>query len=139
MLFNRVEANSVIHHSGDEMLIILSIIIIVLLFMYVKFKYFTLRGPIPGIPPQFLLGNLIQINFTSDKSYGEIFSTLRKRFGDIYQIWLGYARFIVVNNVGDIQHIFTNRNIYDQGDLFAEKSTSFLPDALISIKGYYDS
>ncbi len=120
------------------MLFILSFVIAVLLFVYIKLKYYTLKGPIPGIPPQFLIGNLIQTGFVRGVSYAEIYIALRKRFGDIYQIWFGNVRFIVVCKVGDLQHIFTNRNIYDQGDLFTEKASLIAPDALISTKGYHD-
>jgi hypothetical protein len=120
------------------MLFILSFVIAVLLFVYIKLKYYTLKGPIPGIPPQFLIGNLIQTGFVRGVSYAEIYIALRKRFGDIYQIWFGNVRFIVVCKVGDLQHIFTNRNIYDQGDIFTEKASVIAPDALISLKGYYD-
>jgi hypothetical protein len=117
------------------MFVILSFIIIILLLLYVKIKYFTLRGPIPGLPPQFLVGNLIQTGFTRGTSYFEIYSSLRKRFGDVYQIWLGHVRFVVVCNIKDIQHIFTNRNIYDQGVLFIEKLSLIVPDAIIAAKG----
>lgn len=117
------------------MLVYLSFLITVLLLIYIKLKYFTLRGPIPGIPPQFLFGNLIQTGFIRGVSYPEIYTILRKRFGDIYQIWFGHVRFIVVNKLGDIQHIFTNRNIYDQGDLFTEQLSIIAPDSLISTKG----
>jgi hypothetical protein len=121
------------------MFFILSFITVVLLLLYVKFKYFTLRGPIPGLSPQFLVGNVIQTGFTRGASYTEIYCSLRNRFGDVYQIWFGHVRFIVVCDIKDIQHVFTNRNIYDQGALFTEKGSLIFPDALISTQGYYDS
>jgi hypothetical protein len=126
-----------LHGLRDKMFLILSLIIVVLLLVYIKLKYFTLRGPIPGLPPQLLFGNLIQTGFTRGVSYFEIFSSLRKRFGHVYQIWLGHVRFIVVCDVKDIQHIFTNRNIYDQGPVFIEKVAVILPGALMAAKGYY--
>lgn len=124
-------------NSGDEMFVFLAAVIIVLLFIYIKLKYFTLRGPIPGIPPQFLVGNFIQTGFIRGVSYAEIYKTLRERFGDTYQLWFGPTRFIAVNNTEDIHHIFTNRNIYDQGNLFVEKLSVIAPDSLITIKGEY--
>ncbi len=121
------------------MFFILSFIIILLLFLYAKFKYFTLRGPIPGISPQFLVGNLVQTGFIRGAPYVDILSALRKRFGDVFQIWLGPIRSIVVCNVEDIQYILTHRNIYDQGQLFLEKASMMVPEALICATGHYDN
>jgi hypothetical protein len=109
---------------------------IVLLFFYIKIKYFTRRGPIPGSSPYFLLGNLFE--------FGQSFSGLavprtlmrfRKRFGDIFQFWLGPTHVIVVGNINDVQHIFNNRHIYDQGDLFVQQVSVLFPDGLIGLKG----
>ena len=110
---------------------------VVLLFFYLKLKYFTLRGPIPGIPPQFFLGNLIQIGITRGASRLDVFKDLKKRFGDHFQLWFGSSRYIVVSKIADVQHIFTHRNIYDQGDIFCEQFSIMFPDSLICIKGYY--
>lgn len=121
------------------MFVFLILFIIVLLLIYIKLKYFTLRGPIPGIPPQFLLGNLFQTGFIRGISYAEIYKKLRERFGDICQLWLGPSRFILVSNIVDVQYIFSNRNIYDQGDLFVEKLSNIVPDSLITIKGIYQN
>ena len=119
------------------MLLISILIFVVLLFCYVKFKYFTLRGPIPGIPPQFLVGNVIQMGMLRRDALVDIYRNLQKRFGDCYQVWFGPMRCIVVHNVTDVQHIFTNRNIYDQADIFCERFSTLFPDGLICLKGYY--
>ncbi|UJR27840.1 hypothetical protein I4U23_009106 [Adineta vaga] len=117
------------------MLFILSLIIIVLFLIYLKLKYFTLYGPIPGIPPQFLLGNLNQLGFLNGSAYHEMYATLKKRFGHTFQVWFGHMRFIVVTKLGDIQHIFANRNIYEQGTLFTEQLSVIVPASLIAIIG----
>ncbi len=121
----------------NKMLFILIIAFVVLLFFYFKYKYFTLRGPIPGIPPHFLLGNLIQIGLLRGDPLPDIYKNLKNRFGDYYQLWFGSWRFIVVSNITDVQHIFTHRNIYDQGDVFCQQFSVIFPDGLICIKGYY--
>jgi hypothetical protein len=100
-------------------------------------KYFTLRGPIPGIPPHFLFGNLIQIGVFNDVPFPDIYKNLKNRFGEYYQLWFGPWRVIAVSNVTDVQHIFTHRNIYDQGDIFCQQFSVMFPDSLICIKGYY--
>ncbi|CAF1063589.1 unnamed protein product [Adineta steineri] len=52
---------------------------------YLKLKYFTLHGPLPGMPPQFLLGNLAQSGLLFDKaSLPEAHIAFKQRYGDIY-------------------------------------------------------
>lgn len=118
------------------MLLILICGVIALLILYYKIKYFTLRGPVPGLSPQFFFGNVIQSGMLlQGKSLAEIFTTFKQRYGDIFQFWFGATRYIVVGNISDVQHIFTHRNIYDQGDFFAEQFSTLFPNALVTLKG----
>ncbi len=104
--------------------------------LYAKLKYFTLRGPIPGISPHFLVGNLLQSGLLlRNASIPLTFEKLKNRFGDIFQFWLGPSRLIVLSGLDDIQHVFTNRHIYDQGDLFVHKFGLLFPDGLICTRG----
>ncbi len=105
-------------------------------FLYAKLKYFTLRGPIPGISPHFLVGNLLQSGLLlRNASIPLTFEKLKNRFGDIFQFWLGPSRLIVLSGLDDIKHVFTNRHIYDQGDLFVHKFGLLFPDGLICTRG----
>ena len=52
----------------------------------------------------------------------------KKRFGDIFQFWLGTSHVIVVGNINDVQYIYNNRNIYDQGKSFVERISVLFPD-----------
>ncbi|CAF4341546.1 unnamed protein product, partial [Rotaria sordida] len=114
------------------MFFILIVVVVVLLIVYAKLKYFTLRGPLPGLPPQFLFGNLIQSGLLlGGVSLPQVYLAFQARFGDIFQFWLGPTRVIVVSGIGDVQHIFSNRKIYDQGDMAIEQMSLLLPDALI--------
>ncbi|CAF2050461.1 unnamed protein product, partial [Rotaria magnacalcarata] len=111
-------------------------VIAALLILYVKIKYFTLRGPIPGLSPHVFFGNLIQSGMLlHGKSIPEIFTIFKHRYGDIFQFWFGPTRYIVVGNISDVQHIFTHRNIYDQGDFFAQQFATLFPNALVTLKG----
>ena len=103
--------------------------------LYLKLKHFTLRGPVPGLPPQFLFGNLIQIGIFSGASLSHIYASLRDKLGDVYQLQLGFIRTIVVGNIDDIQYIFTHRHIYDQGDWFADQIGTLTPNSFLIIKG----
>ena len=109
---------------------------IILLLFYFKRKYFTFRGPIPGSSPHFLFGNLIESGGVfGGLSLAQGLLQFKKRFGDIFQFWLGPTRVIIVGNINDVQHIFNSRNIYDQGDLFVQQTRVLFPDGLISLKG----
>ncbi|CAF3597998.1 unnamed protein product [Rotaria sp. Silwood1] len=86
--------------------------------VYIKLKYFTLRGPIPGLSPHIFFGNLLQSGLLLGKrSASDVYISFKKRFGDIYQYWLGFMRFIVVHDIDDVQYVLTHRNIYDQGQV----------------------
>ena len=120
------------------MLLLLTIALISLVVLYLKLKYFTLRGALPGLPPHFFFGNLIQTGvLTRGTSLPQVYISFKDRFGDIFQIWLGFLRFIVVSDIEDVQHIFTHRHIYDQGDWFVEQFGVLVPDSLISLKGQF--
>ena len=106
-------------------------------YWYFKSVYFTLRGSIPGIPPQFLFGNLIQLRLLPRKtvSLPDVMLDLGKKFGDVYQLWLGSMRLIIINSLEDAQHIFSHRTIYDQGDIFTENLKLLNPKGVICLKG----
>ena len=129
--------------TDQIMWVILHVLLLLLLFVilcgiYLKLKYFTLRGPVPGLSPQFLFGNLIQTGVFSGASLSHIYASLRNKLGDVYQLQLGFIRTIVVGNIDDVQHIFTHRHIYDQGDWFADQIGALTPDSFLIIKGQLD-
>ena len=112
-------------------------VFISVLYYYLKSVYFTLRGPIPGIPPHFFFGNFIQVGLVSRNPppIPELFVQLREKLGDVYQFWPGWNRLIVVNRLDDVQHIFSHRQIYDQGELFTEKFKLLNPNGIIALTG----
>jgi hypothetical protein len=106
------------------------------LYFYVKRVYFTLRGPVPGLPPQFLVGNLLQTGLLQgDVCSNIVFLQLKAKFGDIFQFWVASTRIIVVSCLEDVQHIFAHRHVYDQGDIFVEKINLLHPNAIVGLKG----
>src|SRR3984957_7159298 len=118
------------------MFLLLTFAFVALLILYLKLKYFTLRGPLPGLSPHFLFGNLIQSGYIRGGTcVHQTFLEFQKRFGDIYQFWLGPVRCIIVSSIGDVQHIFTHRNIYDQSDMMIEQFSTIIPEGLLSLKG----
>ena len=119
----------------NQMLWILIGVLIVLSIFYLKKKYFTFHGPIPGLKPQFLFGNLLQAGLFYGTTPSVVLAEFQRKFGDIFQFWAGPTRFIVVNNVKDVEHIFTHRQIYDQAEIFAEKFSISYSRSLISTRG----
>ena len=111
-------------------------IFLTVLWYYIKRVYFTLHGPLPGLPPQFLFGNLLQTGFIwYNVPFNLIFLDLKANFGDIFQYWLAGTRIIVVSRLEDVQHIFGHRYIYDQADIFTEKLSLINSDTLFCMKG----
>ena len=116
--------------------VVVTLIFLTVLYYYLKRKYFTLVGPIPGIEPQFLFGNLIQTGLIGrDIAFNVTFLDLKAKFGDIFQYWLGPSRVVAVSRLEDVEHIFSNRHIYDQGELFTEKIGLVTPYAMLSLTG----
>lgn len=108
------------------------------IYLYAKLKYFTLRGPLPGLSPHVYFGNLIQSGILLNGACtAEVYPSFKRRFGNIFQFWLGPSRIVVVSDIRDVEHIFTHRLIYDQADLYIEKFGLLFPDAPICTKGQF--
>jgi hypothetical protein len=116
--------------------VVIVVLFITVLYYYVKYVHFTLRGPIPGIPPQFLFGNLLQ---TGMIWRGEVISNvclkLKIQFGDVFQYWFSSTRIIVASSLEDVQHIYANRHIYDQADALAKNLSLVDSSEIICLKG----
>ncbi|CAF3698437.1 unnamed protein product [Rotaria sp. Silwood1] len=117
------------------MWLILFLTFIVAFIIYLKLKYFTFRSSVPGLPPQFLFGNLLQTGLFKGNSLPQIYTSLRNRFGDIYQLQLGLFHAFIISNIDDIQHIFNHRHIYDQSDWAVKLAGILFPNCLITVKG----
>ena len=107
-----------------------------LVYLYFKAKYFTLRGPIPGLRPQFFLGNLLNSGLLSEKMLHPVMMKLQRQFGDVYQLWLGAAHYIVLGNADDVDHVLGKRQIYGASTENTMVLKLFLHDGLICIEGY---
>ena len=120
------------------MILLFVLVILLVGYWYLKVKYFTLRDFLPGLSPQFLVGNLVQSGFLfGHGSFPEAFASFKRRFGDVFQFWMGPSRVIVVNNINDVQYIFTHRHIYDQGDVYTKRFSIVIPHGYISNTGMF--
>ena len=118
----------------------LVVLLVTAVYCYIKRLYFTLCGPIPGLRPQFLLGNLLQTGILGQNApMNIVFLKLKAQFGDVFQFWLGSTRIIVTSNLEDVQHIFAHRQIYDQGDIFVDKISLVNPNAMLCMRGKFET
>jgi hypothetical protein len=54
--------------------VVIGVLFVTVTYYYLKYAYFVLRGPIPGIPPQFFVGNLLQTGILwRDQSMTDVF------------------------------------------------------------------
>jgi hypothetical protein len=121
-------------------MLLLTLIFVVLfglsLYFYLKYAYFLFDDSLPGIPPQVLFGNVLQTGILCrGETLPTVFRQFQAKFGDVFQLWLGFARVIVVCRLEDVQHIFAHRHIYDQGGSFINKYSFINPNALICLTG----
>ncbi|CAF1173036.1 unnamed protein product [Rotaria sordida] len=108
----------------------------VLLYIYSKLKYFTRHHSIPGLSPKFFFDKMRQTGMiTENESVANVHLKLKSKFGDVYQFWMGLSRFLTVCRVDDVEHIFTHRDIYNQGDVNINKVSLLFHDAFICTKG----
>ena len=119
------------------MFFLLLIVLLIVFFVYIKFKYFTLYGPIPGKSPQFLVGNLLQTGLSNGKYIGDVAKEFQDKYGDTFHMWFALVHVIFVCNPDDVQHVFTHRHIYEQGDLHASQHRVVFNDALMCNIGLY--
>lgn len=118
------------------MLLLLIVLVLALLLLYSKLRYFTVRQSIAGLSPHVYVGNLIQAGILfHGKSLPQALLEFQQRFGQNFQFWLGPSHYFVVGDIEDVQHVFSHRNIYDQGDVFVEKISVLFPGGLGCIKG----
>jgi hypothetical protein len=114
---------------------VIVVLFITVIYYYVKYVYFTLRGPIPGIPPQFFFGNLLQTGIIwRGESISHACLKLKAKFSDVFQFWFSSTRFIVVSSLEDVQHIFADRHVYGPADLFTQKLSLVNPSEIACLK-----
>ena len=118
------------------MFVVLIGLILVLLVIYVKIKYFTLRGPIPGLAPRLFVGNMMELGMLfGDVTLWQALAKLKEKFGDVFQFWVGPSRFVAVNNINDVQYIYNHRQIYDHADILGNKVRVLFPDSMGTSRG----
>ncbi|CAF2491019.1 unnamed protein product [Rotaria sp. Silwood2] len=115
------------------MIIVLVIIVVLLATIYIYFKrtYFTPHDSLPGLSPQFLVGNLRQTGITGGKPPAVVFLEWQEKYGDVFQFWFGPMPFVCVCGIEDVQHILTHRHIYEQGDSRLHKQKLLFHDSLV--------
>ncbi|CAF2790671.1 unnamed protein product [Rotaria sp. Silwood2] len=115
-------------------------IIISAIYLYIKWKYYTLRDPVPGLKPEFLFGNLRQLGIFGPNrqlidSYDYAAEKMQIKFGDIFQIWIGAFHSYVFCRPEHAAQIYEDRHIFDQGDIHKETFGVLSENLFITTKG----
>ncbi|CAF4895373.1 unnamed protein product [Rotaria sp. Silwood1] len=57
---------------------------------------------------------------------------MQAEFGDVFQYWAGPLRMIGICNIEDIQHVFSHRHIYEQGNVRTQHHALLIPGSIIA-------
>ncbi|CAF3322819.1 unnamed protein product [Rotaria sp. Silwood2] len=115
-------------------------ILIIAIYVYMKWKYYTLRSPIPGLKPEFLFGNLRQLDILgSNRELIDIYNhggeKMQQKFGDIFQYWIGANHFYVFCRVEHVEQIYANRSRFDRADMRLKTFGLIAENFLIALIG----
>ncbi|CAF3070367.1 unnamed protein product [Rotaria sp. Silwood2] len=105
------------------------------IYCYIKWKYYTLRGPVPDLQPEFLFGNLRQLEVIGSNrelinSYDHAAEKLQKKFGDIFQFWIGSFYSYVFCRPEHAAKIYADRHIFDRGEINKKKTFGLIGENL---------
>ncbi|RHZ86544.1 hypothetical protein Glove_50g110 [Diversispora epigaea] len=93
-----------IDNLQDIFLVIGALIISYIIYFYIS--YFTRSNPLPGPLPLPIVGNLLV--YSGDA--GKLAQELRKKYGDIYEIYLGSTRTVWLNRADMVDEIMLSNN-----------------------------
>jgi cytochrome P450 len=107
---------------------------------YIKWKYFTLRGSVPGLEPEFPYGNLRQLGIITSKKiladpFIHGFANMQKQYGDIFQFWMGANHFYVFCRPEHAEQIYANRHLFDRADIRTKTLGLIVENAIITLIG----
>ncbi|CAF1474940.1 unnamed protein product [Adineta steineri] len=122
-----------------SVLLSLTIILPIVVYYYVTWKYYTLRGRVPGLQPELKYGNLRQLGMITNRrptdSYVRGFEKMQKQFGDIFQIWVGSNHYYVFCRPEHAEQIHSDRHIFDRADVRTKTFGLIAEDFLITLAG----
>src|SRR4051794_28844299 len=85
----------------DSILIFSTLIIVYTTYFY--YKYFTRENPLPGPLPLPIIGNIIDRGFDEFVEYTD---RMQKKYGDMFEIYFGPQRFIMLSKFEYMQGMF---------------------------------
>ena len=60
---------------------------------------------------------------------------MEKKYGDIFSFRIGFRRIIILSRIDYIQHILSNRQIYDISEMTTRNFSLLFPGGLLALKG----
>ncbi|CAF4282321.1 unnamed protein product [Rotaria sp. Silwood2] len=115
-------------------------ILLITIYFYIKWKYFTLRGSAPGLGPEFLFGNLRQLGVIGPNkelidTYVHACDKLQKKFGDLFQLWMGSNHFYVFCRPEHAAQIYGDRYRFDLAVMRTKTFGLISENFIISLTG----
>ncbi|CAF3348529.1 unnamed protein product [Rotaria sp. Silwood2] len=115
-------------------------ILLITIYFYIKWKYFTLRGSAPGLGPEFLFGNLRQLSVIGPNkelidTYVHACDKLQKKFGDLFQLWMGSNHFYVFCRPEHAAQIYGDRYRFDLAVMRTKTFGLISENFIISLTG----
>lgn len=117
---------------------ILFILLLLTLFYYLQFRWRLQinRKRLPGPDPEWLVGNLRNRGLLSGKkTIHEVYSELKKEFGNRFSFWLGPAHMVVLSNIEDAEKVLSNRHLFDISTRTTSTFGILFPYGLIALRG----
>ena len=116
------------------------IILPIVVYYYLKWKYYTLRGKIPGLQPEFKHGNLRQLQIITSSeqgidSYVHGFEKMQRQYGDVFQIWIGSNHYYVFCRPEHAERIYSDRHVFDRADVRTKTFGLIAEDFMITLMG----
>ncbi|CAF2806300.1 unnamed protein product [Rotaria sp. Silwood2] len=115
-------------------------ILIIVIYFYSKWKCYALRGSIPGLKPEFLFGNLRQLGIIGPNkelidTYVHGCNKLQRKFGDIFQFWMGSNHLYVFCRPEHAEQIYGDRYRFDRAEIRLRTFRLISENFIISLIG----
>lgn len=112
------------------------LVVVALLVWYVRRPDSRSASALPGLKPQWLLGNLRNTGISTGRvAFHEALANLKEQFGDTFTFWFGPYDGIVLSRVEDVRHVFADRQTYDQSERTTSSFGVLFPTGLIVLRG----
>ncbi len=132
---------SLFSHTSIARMFLATILVFLIVFLTTAYWYLKRttnhrRKKLPGLKPQWIFGNLRNAGLVSGRqSLYEVFAEFKQKYGDVFSFWFGPYHGIVLSRVDHVQHVLSNRHIYDMSERTTRNFRVLFPTGLITLRG----